>query len=331
MEKQINIAEEIGMRLSQIVSPLIGHTIGTEHIHTDINGWFYYIPEQSLQPKHPLILNHYRGPLFMVVPTEDWIAMENGDISAQEYVDTSYWNFGYFWGGGSLLGGVQWQPFEDGTGIHETEKISRYLSILSCRTHLRLSGYMPSDQKCRACAVDRCPFSPLEEKKTGASWDNEPQEKDDRVEFYKAVKARVEKEFGFKVTACLNHSCDTIAVSPQFGRGEVRIDLPENLLIDMQYNPGKYDVDEQANNMDIVAAIPWHKDKNGDIVLTKHLPVPEGAGADFFLQTWKENNCCNRWFQEETVSETEPDTSAVSTGNDIGFVGKLFQFFRNLF
>ena len=108
----MKMSDIIIQELSKQVSPLIGHNIGLDHIHTDEAGWYSYIPAKSLQANHPLVLNHYRGPLFMVIPFEDWEVLEKGTVSVQEYVESSIWSFGYYWGGGSILTGVYWQPLE---------------------------------------------------------------------------------------------------------------------------------------------------------------------------------------------------------------------------
>lgn len=299
MEKQKIVGQQICEQFSSIVSPLIGGFIGSDDIITDESGYYYYIPKQKLQPKHPLILNHYRGQLFMVIPTLDWKDLENGTVSVQEYVDTSWWNYGYLWGGCNFLGGVQWQPFESGTGIHETENISRYLRILRCRTIRHSSGYMPSETSCLDCTVEHCPFSEVETKKAGASWDNEFQEVDDRIALFKAAKERLEREFGFKATACHNFSDSTMVVFPQFMCSEVDISLPADLMVDMQYNPGKYDVEKVANELKIVVGIPLHRNENDELVLPTHVEIPEGANKEFILDTWKKAGCCKEWFPEE--------------------------------
>ena len=78
IEKGDSNMKKIIEELNKKVSEAIGCGIGVNHIHTDFEGWDYYIPAKSLQENHPLILNHYRGPLFMVIPYKDWERLKSG-------------------------------------------------------------------------------------------------------------------------------------------------------------------------------------------------------------------------------------------------------------
>ena len=318
---------EVIERLSNIVSPLIGHTIGLDHIHTDENGWYYYIPAKSLQENHPLILNHYRGPLFMTIPFEDWKRLENEMVSIQEYVDNSVWSFGYYWGGGAMLDGVHWQPLEDGTGIHDTEKISRYLSILRCRTHHVSSGYMPSNETCEACPIEHCPFSKCEVKNAGASWKNEVQEVDDRKLFYRAVAKRIEERFGLKAVSCVVKKDKTISIYPGWEKNNVSVYLPEGILIDMLYNPGIYNIKELVNQLDFEVGIPWRFTENNEFVSTKQYTIPSDADVEFLYDHWKEKNVCN-WF--EKPSNVFVDTS-IAQVQELSLMERITKFFKELF
>lgn len=295
---------DIKTLFAELVSNKIGHSIGADHIHTDEKGWDYYIPSKKLQKNHPVILRHYRGPLFVVLPFADWKALEQDAMDVKAYIDNSVWSFGYFWGGGSLLGGVHWQPLENGkTGINDTQKISRYLTILKCRTHEYSSGYMPTNEYCSKCSVNHCPFSAYAPKSEGASWDNEVIEQDDRILFYTAVKERIQNEFGFKATSCMSHQRgDVICLYASYKADTVEVYLPEDLLIDMLYNPGKHDITRTANSLTFEAGIECHYD--GDTYISsKQVAVPAGAGKEFFYDYWKSSPRFNYWWFREESNE----------------------------
>ena len=259
--------------------------ICTNHIHTDKEGWYYYIPARSLESKHPLILYHYRGAPFVAIPTFDFEEMVDDVISVEDYVNSSFWNYGYYWGGGSVLYGIFWQQLEDTTGIHDTEKIFRYLTILGCRTHQNSTGYRPSKERCEACELANCPFSTLESKKQNASWDNEVKEENNREKLFLAVRKRIEEQFGLIATCCFPHGWgDTICIEldeKTQKTGFVTVFLPQHLLLNLLYHPERYDVEEIAKTLNIQVRIPWHQDANGRLVnnqlisLTTELENPE--------------------------------------------------------
>ena len=291
--------ELITEKMSEVVSSKIGLTIGPDHVHTDENGWVYYIPAKSLHEWHPLVMKHYRGPFFIVIPHKDWNLLEQQIVSVEDYVENSTWSFGYYWGGGSVLGGVQWMPFEE-KGIHEREKINRYLTILSCRTSRRFSGYLADEQKCAQCSVKNCPFSRFHQ---NASWDNEVKELDDRILLFKAVKERIQNRFGLEATLCLNQENNSIWIFPSYKKGTVTIRLPEATLIDMLYNPGKYDTDEVANSLKLEAGISWQY-VNGEFIPPKRVDIPEGADAKFLYDCWKDDSRYQNWLPEvKSISE----------------------------
>lgn len=316
--------------LNSIVSALIGHNIGVNHIHTDKDGWHYYIPAKSLQANHPLILNHYRGTLFMVIPLADWTKLENGDITVQDYVDNSVWSYGYYWGGGSMLRGVQWQPFEE-KGIHDKKTISRYLTILKCRTNQTSLGYKPSEEKCMSCLIEHCPFSKCKAKCEKASWDNEIKEYDDRVLLFEAVKERIQKRFGLEAVNCYNQDEDTICIFPSYSKDTVNVYLPKKILIDMMYNPGKYNIEETVDSMELQIGIPFHSTTNHEIVPSKRYPVAVDADVQMCYDLWRKEcpNCISNWF--DTRNTEEVDTSKAIEKHDLNFTEKVVNFFENLF
>lgn len=284
------------------------------------DGFFYYIPKGSLQEFHPLLLVHYSAmpgethPLWIVVSNKDWELLEQDKISVQEYIDNSTWNYGYFWGGGSMLGGSRWMPFEE-KGIHDTAKIGRYLTILQCRTARRSSGYLASEAQCSNCTVKNCPFSRFNNIN---SWDNEVPETDDRIDAFNAVAKMLSDRFGLKTVKCHNTSHENVVeVYPGFDKNSVEVYLPTNLLVDMLYHPGKYDIDELVHSLKLTAGIPWHYDQNQQFVAAQHIDVPESANIEFLLDYWKDH-LSQYWFAEEpSSSDVEPSSETVEDPNQV--------------
>lgn len=296
---------EVTSQLSDIVSNLIGLSIGEEHVHTDENGWYYYIPVHSLQSYHPLILRHYRGSIFMVIPTKDYEFMESGRISIKKYVENATWNFGYYWGGGSMLDGIRWMPFEE-KGIHEKEKINRYLTILACRTAYRTSGYIADKKTCERCSVKNCPFSRFTENK---SWEKEVHEEDDRVKFFMSVKERLENRFGFVVSFCLSQEENTVLIFPAMGieldKVSTSVCLNQEILIDMLYHPGKYEIEKLVDSLPIEAGIPEHYKKGvRGMIPCKRITVPSDEGVNFIYDFWRKD-VYSRGFLEFIDSPTK--------------------------
>ena len=279
MEATLSFIQE----LSEKVTELIGFHLRADHIHyigEDGAGWHYYI--QALQPGYPVLAMHYRGPLMLALPFADYCKLEAGEITVDAYIAQSHWNYGYYWGGGGLLSGAYWQPLEAETGIHDTERISRYLQILSCRTFRRSSGHIPSIENCAKCQLDEtgCPFSP--QNQTG-SWDNEVAEPDGRVELFQAVCERVQQELGFERYDFMSHneSKHELLLFPGMKPNTVRIFLSRDLLNDLLYHPEvKRDWKEMAARLDIALAMPFHPEQR--TMLDLNAPDLRAACLDFW-------------------------------------------------
>ncbi len=326
--------------LAATISDRIGHIIATENVHTDESGWFYYIPANSLKAKHPLIMNHYRGPLFVVIPLQDMKEIENEKITVPEYIDTAIWSYGYFWGGGALLSGVYWQILEGGKpGINDKAKIERYLTILACRTHKRSSGYMPTEQRCANCKVESCPFSKYIEKNYDADWKNEVQEYDARVELYKSISRRSKEQFGLDVVSILPHDGEEHVMKLYAGiePGTVEVRVAQSLLADLLYHPAMYDVDIVADDLDIEAAIKWHYDNNGRMINDQYkalkpnddVPVDVGALYEFWSLDQRFD-----WFATKQQEENDFEIECEEEEDDDTFESiwdKIMNFFKNLF
>lgn len=292
--------------LSNKITELIGYHLGEDHIHNihaDGSGWHYYI--QSLKPGYPVLAMHYRGPLMLALPYEDYCKLEAGEVTVDDYITRSHWNYGYYWGGGGLLSGAYWQPLEKETGIHDTERISRYLTILDCRTNLISSGYRPTEECCQRCKLDatNCPFSSLNQ--TG-TWENEVREPDGRNELFKAVIQRVKDELGFDYVMVMSHGRqrDEVMLFPGYKPNSVDIYLHKELLNDLLYHPGdEYNCEALAKSFKIILGIPWQPDWA--------TPLPDKV-AD------KRAFCLNFWGDRMPKEEAEstPEGGALSMDAD---------------
>ena len=327
--------------LAAVISERIGHNIATENVHTDETGWFYYIPKDSLKVNYPLILNHYRGPLFVVIPLQDMKRIEEEKISVLEYIDKAFWSYGYFWGGGALLSGVYWQLIEGGKpGINDKEKINRYLTILECRTHLRSSGYMPSEQRCGNCKVEHCPFSKFIEKNYDASWEKEIQEYDARVELYKSISRRIKEQFGLDTVSILPHNGDehTMRLYAGMEPGTVEVRVAQSLLMDLLYHPAMYDVDMVADDLAIEAAIKWHYDNNGQMINDQYKLLQPAEGEPIEVGSLYEFWSLDQRFDWFTSKKAETDDFEIEYEEDDDVEDalesvwdKVVNFFKNLF
>lgn len=229
------MGKELKKEIATIVSRLAGYPVTEENVHSDEAGWYYYIPAKSLQEGRPLLLIHYRVSAFIVIPYRDYQSLERGLITPQEYIETSKWGYGYYWGGGSLVGGCFWQPLEEGIGIYDTAKISRYLHMLSCRTNRRSSGAIPTPEQCKNCSVKGCPVQ-------RGSFKSEIPEIDYRVHLFKALAERADQELGIKLRGlcCSDLPDDEVILTP--GKpGECSVTIPQTLSVDLLNNPGERD------------------------------------------------------------------------------------------
>lgn len=259
---------------------LTGHRVTNYNIYSDEHGWYYYIEAKSLETNHPLIMNHYRGQLFAVIPLKDYNELESGNINPNSYVENAYWNFGYYWGGGSLITGVFWMPLEKDAGIHDKEYVKRYLSILNCRTHRKSCGYMPPEEQCKRCHVKNCPFSEIEEKNRYASWVNEVNEHDYRTYMFSAVAERVKETLEIEVVGYLCHKGENALLLPHSWKKDTcTLYLPVTLTNDLLYHPGERDWKNIASNMQLELGVLFNKDKR--------VLVDSQTDINFCREFWK--------------------------------------------
>lgn len=295
-------------KLSKKIEKKLGITISEEHIHTDFEGWDYYIPARSLKRNHPLLLSHYRGSYFIVIPYKDMEAMELHRISVDQYISDSTWNYGYFWGGGSILN-CYWQPLEE-RGINAVDKIKRYLTILKCRTARQSSGAIATQENCQSCGIKNCRMNSLNE----GFWIDES-EIDDRVNFFEYVKDVVWLNFGMKVSSFYSHDSTLTTLYPGFSRNTVNVFIPQWILVDLLNHQGKHDTKKLANELVFNLGIPDFKNGNKivDIKPGQDISVIWEKECPNYLIGW--SNSDSTTFNQE----------------DLGIVDQVINVFKNIF
>lgn len=193
----------------QELSDICGERIGLNHIHEG-SGREYYI--QATEKNKPMLLRHYRGPLFVDLHKDDLLGLQSGAIDANEFIHSANWQVGYYWGGGSMMEGGYYQPVDI---MNHRDDLQRYLRILSCRTNKRSSGHIPSAENCAKCTVENCPFSPYDCKY--GNWKDEPiQEFDPRVPFFKELTKKFEQLYpGYTIRGWLCNFRDDVIPDKQ--------------------------------------------------------------------------------------------------------------------
>lgn len=288
--------EQFKEELSKSISALINFPLGADHIHHDDPGYYYYI--RKLEAEHPLLIMHYRGPLVLLLPVSDYCRLENGDISANAYIDQSYFSFGYYWGGWDMLGGGYWQPLQEGPGIKSETRITRYLHILSCRTETISSLYKPSEERCEKCGIDPtgCPYSPLN--LTGCL-DDEIHEPDGRRELFAAVCTRIKAELGFEASSRWAHDgpANLVYISPCHDPNTVSVSLSQDLLNGLLYRP-----DEKRNLAKLVQefslALTHPKNSKWHVILANETEDKHGLCLDFW-----QSHIAKYWVEKEEPEE----------------------------
>lgn len=168
------------------MTALTGRTIGLGNVHPSSHGRWNYI--QPPLEGAPMILSHYCGCVVIDIHPSDYDNIYSGEVSADDYICRANWQIGYYFGGGSIFSGGYYQPIDI---LKHSEEAKRYLQILSCRGRRVASGYMPKAEQCLNCTVDNCPFSPYKD----GLWDNELQEYDGRIDFFRLLKERFENRY----------------------------------------------------------------------------------------------------------------------------------------
>ena len=178
---------------------------------------------------------------------------------------------------------------------------------------------MPTEEQCKSCKIEKCPFSRFAPKAYGASWKNEVRELDERKLFFKAVKKRIEKQFeGLKAEGFgIRDEC-AISLFPYGIKDTVGVNLNKELLVDMLYHPGKHNIEEIANGLPVEICIPGYY-KGKEYVKPKYVAVPENADIQFCYDQW-----AREWFEEENTENCD------SVREGMNFFEKIKNFFMNL-
>ena len=222
--------------------------------------------------------------------------MESGEINPQDYVFNADWNIGYFWGGGSLLGGAFWQPMK----LHESET-ARYIIMLLCRTSYRSSGYLPNINRCMTCELEHCPLSSMDLKREGASWKNENPERDYRLDLFMAAIAKVERELGIprkNLTGFISHNGEYISLGAVKCGKNIHMSLPVTILNDVLYDPRERNWDEILAEMGYQLYVIAGRGER--LIIT---PGSEGEPMQKAREFWASHGC-------DSVYESDKDTSA---------------------
>lgn len=192
------------------ISKLVGYPITEENVHSDENGWDYFVTSKSLMPNHPLLLVHHTGPLMAIIPYHDYMELENGEVYPLPYIANAHWNYGKYAGGKDIRSGVFWMPLEKMRGISNTEKISQYLN-----------------------QIGRISIHP----------------EDDRQRLFIAVENRIRQELELNVHAFMSYNGENaFLLAHPTERDTVTCYLPAILLNDILYHPGERDWQEFAKS-----------------------------------------------------------------------------------
>lgn len=238
---ETKVITDFRQELSERLSELIGYPLQAGWIVHDNPGFYYYI--QNLQPGYPICVMDYhvapggRPQLMMVLPYADYQMLEKAERAVEEYIATAHFNFGYYWGGGSIYG-AYWQPFGTEAGINEPEAIKRYLWQLACRTYVHSLGHKNPESHCTSCPLEAetCPHSCCNPER---NWQSEIPELDGRKQLFQALKDRVRDELQFDTYSVLSHTGakDTVDLYAGYKPNSVQIYASQDLLNELLYHP----------------------------------------------------------------------------------------------
>lgn len=291
--------ESVAEVLNQNLEQLTGCKIGAENIKTDKSGSFGHIPSGSLLRGRPIILSHFVGRLFVILPYKDWEELSRGKVPVWRYINDSIWSYGYYLAGPSLKDNLFWQELEGGRrGIHDKEKVQRYLTIMQCRTHFKHLDKMPDEARCADCLQKSCPMSTFKPKKRGASWKNEVKERYVRVEFQEALEKMLKQKFGLKLASLQTDAAyneteefctfrESLYLFPGFVPGTVRVVVSEKLMIDMLYHPHKYDARETVERAKLMAAFAPYDSKTRKAKPVQYMNIAHNTTTAELNKFWE--------------------------------------------
>ena len=267
--------------LANILSQKTGLCITADHVHK-ASRREYYIPEA--EAGKPLVLHHYRGPFFLEIPGEDWEKLEKGILSPEDYVETSKWHYGYYWGGGSMIGGGYFRPLEEGLGINEKERISRFMRVIQCEGKNLASGFYPTEETCMRCMVTDCPFSNYKGNK--GNYAGEIPRKDARVTFLTELEKQIRGPYVINIL-CSSSTVvakDEVILCPSTWSRSFRAYVGDELVRYLLYNP-ECDVATIAKEVKVFVAESYYEGKR---ILIKDEEDFERALREFkVIESWE--------------------------------------------
>ena len=203
------------------ISKLVGYPMSKEHVHSDKNGWDYFVTSESLLPNCPLLLVHHTGPLMAIIPHEDYMELESGEVYPLAYIASAHWCYGKYSGGEDVKTGIFWQPLETREGICDSEKISRFLNQVG-RIQIHLEDY--------------------------------------RQRLFAAMEERIREELELDVKAFMSYNGENaLLIANPNKRDMVTCYLPAILLNDILYHPGEREWEEFAESFTIELGVTNNK------------------------------------------------------------------------
>lgn len=257
--------EDVFTRLAEIITQKSGISIDPINIFK-ANRHFHYLPETD--PGRPLLLYYcyYNGSgMGVEMHSDDWYKLDSGIITPEEYVESSLWLYGYLWEGGPMITGGYIQPLEDIPGIHDKEKISRYMSIIICRGDYVSMGYHPSQEICLECSVKDCPYSVLK-KKHLPMYVNILEAFDNRLAIYNAINNYLRNNYGYELNglcASTDLGPDELMLYRNIGERTFELYLGDSLIKKLLYTPfiAGYDWESKIKSMKLFLGRRFSKEK----------------------------------------------------------------------
>ncbi len=193
-------------KLSKELGELLEQNISVANIRAS-TGIFYYIQEPL--PGAPILLYHHRSGFVVEMNEWDYESLKNGDISAEQFIQESNWQVGYYLGKGTMIQGAYYQPIDI---IGRKDQVRRYLKIVKCRVDRSVSESVPSSEKCETCGVCKCPFN-------DGNWADELEEIDYRKYFKNALTRllkQVSPSYGLSTFLCADFEEESIYLVPNW-------------------------------------------------------------------------------------------------------------------
>ena len=237
--KGMNCMEDFIEILAEIISEKTGIFIDPQNVF-QASRHFHYIPETD--PGKPLFLYYcyyFSSGFGVEINSEDWHNLKSGIVTPEDYVNNSNWYYGYLSESGSIITGGYIQALENTTGIHDKEKILRYMTIITCRGDYLNSGYVPKKDGCFDCPVKDCPYSAMK-KHHLPMFVNILEAFDNRLSFYNAMKHYVQDEYGYTINGiCCSEDIgkDEIVLYRNVGERTFELYLGDSMIKELFYTP----------------------------------------------------------------------------------------------